>query len=67
MPRPMTFDGAVLREMTDPEYAQHQADRTANATRVAAEAVERVSRAATKSAVMTRLAITNDELKALLS
>ena len=54
--------GTEIREMTDAEYAQYEADQTTAATQAAAEA----AKAAEKEALLTRLGITADEATLLL-
>jgi hypothetical protein len=51
------------REETAEELAQFEADKAAEAARLAAEA----TKAADKAALLTKLGITNDEAKLLLS
>jgi hypothetical protein len=51
------------REMNDTEFAQHEADQVAQAAQAAADA----AKAAEKAALLTRLGITADEAKLLLS
>jgi hypothetical protein len=53
----------IDREMNDAEFAQYEADQAAAAARAAAEA----AKAAEKDALLTRLGITADEAKLLLS
>ena len=69
MTRPMvrihdlSTDEVIDREMNDAEFAQHEADQAAQAAQAAAEA----AKAAEKAALLTRLGITADEAKLLLS
>ena len=56
-------DEVIDREMNDAEFAQYEADQAAAAARAAAEA----AKAAEKDALLTRLGITADEAKLLLS
>jgi hypothetical protein len=56
-------DEVIDREMNDAEFAQYEADQAAQAERAAAEA----DKAAEKAALLTRLGITADEAKLLLS
>ena len=59
----ISTDTITDREMTDEEFAQHEADQAAEAERIAEEA----AKAAEKAALLTRLGITADEAKLLLS
>ena len=52
----------IDREMNDAEFAQHQADKAAQA--VAAEAKAKAE--ADKAALLARLGLTEDELKTIL-
>ena len=69
MTRPMvrihdlSTDEVIDREMNDAEFAQYEADQAAVAAQAAAEA----AKAAEKEALLTRLGITADEAKLLLS
>jgi hypothetical protein len=53
----------IDREMNDQEFAQYEADQAAQAELAAAEA----AKAAEKAALLTRLGITAEEAKLLLS
>jgi hypothetical protein len=53
----------IDREMNDAEFAQYEADQAAQAAQAATEA----AKAAEKAALLTRLGITADEAKLLLS
>jgi len=53
----------IEREMNDAEFTQYEADQAAQAAQAAAEA----AKAAEKEALLTRLGITADEAKLLLS
>jgi hypothetical protein len=59
----LSTDEVIDREMNDAEFAQYEADQAAAAERAAAEA----AKAAEKAALLTRLGITADEAKLLLS
>jgi ribosomal protein S11 len=59
----VTTGELIEREMNDAEFAQCEADQAAYAAQVAAEA----AKAAEKAALLTRLGITADEAKLLLS
>jgi len=69
MTRPMitihdiATDTITNREMNDEEFALYQADQAANATAAQAEA----EKAAAKAALLTKLGITEEEAKLLLS
>jgi hypothetical protein len=63
MTKPMTQDGAEVREMTDEEYAQYQKD----AKKAEANAKAEADRAALKTATLAKLGLTADEVAALLS
>ena len=69
MTRPMirihdlSDDSIIDREMTDEEFAAYEADQAAQA---AAEA-EAADKAAAKAALLTKLGITEEEAKLLLS
>ena len=69
MTRPMvrihdlSTDEVIDREMNDTEYADWQAQQTANAARQA----EADAAAAAKAALLTKLGITAEEAKLLLS
>jgi hypothetical protein len=56
-------DEIIDREMNDAEFAQYEADQAAEAERTAAEA----AKAAEKASLLTRLGITAEEAKLLLS
>ena len=56
-------DEIVDREMNDAEFALYEAEQAAQATQAAAEA----AKVAEKAALLTRLGITADEAKLLLS
>ncbi len=53
----------IDREMNDTEFAQYEADQAAQAAQAVAEA----AKAAEKEALLSRLGITADEAKLLLS
>jgi hypothetical protein len=55
-------DEVIDREMTDSEFAQYQADQTAQAQAQA----EAEAKAADKAALLARLGLTEDELKTIL-
>jgi lipoate synthase len=55
-------DEVIDREMNDAEFAQYQADQTAEQTRQA----ELAAQAAAKSALLVKLGITEEEAKLLL-
>ena len=55
-------DEVIDREMNDAEFAQYEADQAAN--KVAEEA--RAKAEADKAALLTRLGLTEDELKTIL-
>jgi hypothetical protein len=61
--KPIIFDGAEHREMTDDEYAQYEVDQVANKAQAKADA----DRAALKTATLAKLGLTADEVAALLS
>ena len=69
MTRPMvrihdlTDDSVIDREMNDEEFAAYEADQTANAARQA----EAEATATAKAALLTKLGITEEEAKLLLS
>ena len=69
MSRPMirihdlSDDSITDREMNDAEFAQYEADQAAEATRQAKAAAD----AAAKAALLTKLGITEEEAKLLLS
>jgi hypothetical protein len=63
MTKPMTQDGADVREMTDAEFAQYQKD----AIEAEANAKAEADRAALKKATLAKLGLTADEVAALLS
>jgi hypothetical protein len=69
MSRPMirihdlSTDEVIDRKMNDEEFAQYEADQAVESERIAAEA----AKAAEKEALLTRLGITADEAKLLLS
>ena len=56
------LDEVIDREMTDDEFAQHEADKAANA----ALKVETDAKVAEKQAILERLGLTADELKTIL-
>jgi hypothetical protein len=56
-------DEIIDREMNDAEFAEHQADLAANAKKQA----EAEARATAKAALLSRLGISEDEAKLLLS
>jgi len=62
-PKLFTFDGAVLREMNDAEYAQHAADQI----EYQRQAGLVTAKAAARQAVLDRLGLTADEAALLLS
>jgi hypothetical protein len=59
----LSTDTVIDREMNDEEFAAYEAQQTANATRQA----EADAAAATKEALLSKLGITADEAKLLLS
>ncbi len=59
----LSTDEVIDREMNDAEFAQHEADQAVQAELAAADA----AKAAEKAALLTRLGITADEAKLLLS
>jgi hypothetical protein len=59
----LSTDDITDREMNDAEFAQYQIDVAAAAERIAAE----TAKAAEKDALLSRLGITADEAKLLLS
>jgi len=61
--KPIVFDGAEHREMTDVEFAQYEADQITNKAQVKAAA----DKAKAKQAVLDKLGLTADEVAALLS
>ena len=61
--RPKILDGAIVRAMTDAEYAQHELDKQ---EWLAIRQTE-IDRAALKQAIFTKLGLTADEVAALLS
>jgi len=69
MTRPMvrihdlSTNEVIDREMNDAEFAQYEADKAA----YAAQAAAKTANAAEKAALLTRLGITADEAKLLLS
>ena len=60
--KPMVFDGAKHREMTDTEFAQYEADQITNKAQAKAQA----DKATARQAVLDRLGITADEAALLL-
>jgi hypothetical protein len=62
MPNPLTQDGAELREMTEAEYAQWQADKA----EAEAQAEAQAAKALQRQAVLDKLGLTADEAAALL-
>ena len=60
--KPIVFDGADHREMTDAEYAQYKADKITNTAQAKAQA----DKALAKQAVLDKLGLTADEVTALL-
>jgi hypothetical protein len=60
--KPMVFDGAEHREMTDTEFAQYEADQITNTAQAKAQA----DKAKARQAVLDRLGITADEAALLL-
>lgn len=63
MPKPFTFDGFELREMTDAEFAQYEKDQAEAAQAV----LDAEAKAKEKKAILKRLNLTAEELNALLS
>jgi hypothetical protein len=53
----------TVRELTDKEFAQYEADQAAEAARVAAKAAEAIA----KAALLAQLGITEEQAKLLLS
>ena len=64
MNKPTTQIGDEVREMTNAEFAQYEADQAAEATRVAAKAAEEAAKAAAQ-AKLTALGLTVEDLQAL--
>lgn len=60
--KPIVFDGADHREMTDKEFAQYEADKITNADQADALA----ARAVAREALLTKLGITEAEAQLLL-
>ena len=60
--KPIVFDGADHREMTDIEFAQYEADQITNT----AQAKVLADKATAKQAVLAKLGLTADEVAALL-
>ena len=60
--KPIVFDGADHREMTDAEFAQYEADKITNT----AEADALAARTAAREALLTKLGITAEEAQLLL-
>jgi len=60
--KPIVFDGAEHREMTDVEFAQYEADKITNA----AQADALAAKAAAREALLARLGITAEEAQLLL-
>ena len=60
--KPIVFDGAEHREMTDVEFAQYEADQITNKAQAKAAA----DKAKAKQAVLDKLGLTADEVAALL-
>jgi hypothetical protein len=60
--KPIVFDGAEHREMTDAEFAQYEADKITNTAQAEAE----VTKATAREALLDRLGITADEAQLLL-
>ena len=73
MTRPMVrihdvaTDTVVDREMNDAEFAQYEIDKTAAEARAAEEAAAKAEADAAKAAVLSRLGITAEEARLLLS
>ena len=63
MPKPFTFDGAELREMTDAEHAQYIVDQSS----AELEMQDAKAKAKEKQAILKRLGLTANELDILLS
>jgi ribosomal protein S11 len=59
----LSTNEVIDREMNDAEFAQYEADKAA----YAAQAAAKTANAAEKAALLTRLGITADEAKLLLS
>ena len=59
----LSTDEVIDREMNDAEFAQWEADKAAVATQAAAE----TAKAAEKASLLTKLGITAEEAKLLLS
>ena len=59
----LSTDEVIDREMNDAEFAQYEADQAA----AAESAAEEAAKAAEKASLLTRLGITADEAKLLLS
>ncbi len=60
--KPIVFDGAEHREMTDAEFAQYEADKITNTAQAKVVADKQVAR----EALLTKLGITADEAQLLL-
>ena len=66
--KPIVQDGHTVREMTDPEYLQYQAEQTEWKTRQKAEDNEKTAKDSAKLSARTKLmalGLTNDEISAL--
>ena len=61
MTKPLIQIGDEVREMTDSEYAQWQAD----AKEMAKIEADRIAQAATRAAAFAKLGLTDDEIAAL--
>ena len=60
--KPIVFDGADHREMTDAEFAQYEADKITNANQATALA----ARTAAREALLDKIGITAEEAQLLL-
>lgn len=60
--KPIVFDGAEHREMTDTEFAQYEADQITNKAQAKVVVAKQVAR----EALLTRLGLTADEAQLLL-
>ena len=63
----ISTDTITDREMTDEEFAQYEADQTADAARIAAEVEAKAAEATAKAALLAQLGITEEQAKLLLS
>ena len=63
----LSTDEVIDREMNDEEFAAYEADQSANAAAQAAAEAEAATKATAKAALLTKLGITEEEAKLLLS